>query len=64
MEDIVMNLNYVCKPSGLYIMSKADFEKGIYLKVIDYYDFDENMLMYLSGYRLAGVVVGEERCER
>ena len=57
---------YIAKESGrekkIYLnMSKADFEKGIYLKVIDYYDFDENMLMYLSGYRLAGVVVGEER---
>ena len=38
---------YIAKESGrekkIYLnMSQADFEKGIYLKVIDYYDFDEN----------------------
>ncbi len=56
---------YIARESGrekkIYLnMSKEDFKKGIYLKVIDYYDFDENMLMYLSRYRLAEVCVGEE----
>ena len=34
---------------------KEEFEEGIYIKVRDYYDFDENTLMYLSGYRMIGV---------
>ena len=30
MEDTVMTLNYACKPSGLYIMSKSDFDPLAY----------------------------------
>lgn len=39
---------------------KSDFDKGIYLNVRNYYEYDENDLIYLSGYRLTGISVGEE----
>lgn len=56
---------YIVRESGrekkIYIRkTREEFEKGIYLKVKDYYDFDENMLMYHSGYRMIGVDVGKD----
>lgn len=38
----------------------SDFNKGIYLKVKNYYSFDENDLLYLKGYRLCGIEFGGE----
>lgn len=39
----------------------TDFNKGIYLKVKNYYSFDENDLIYLKGYRMCGLEIGGEK---
>lgn len=51
---------YLVRESGrekkIYLdKTREEFEKGIYIKVVDYFDFDENMLMYHSGYRMTGI---------
>ncbi len=38
---------------------KENFDNGIFLKVRNYYDYDENDLLYLKGYRLIGI--GEKK---
>lgn len=40
---------------------KSDFDNGIYLLVRNYYDYDENDLLYLSGYRLMGIEIDRRK---
>lgn len=40
--------------------STDDFDKGIFLKVRNYYSYDEKDLLYLCGYRLCGIQIGKE----
>lgn len=41
--------------------SKTDFNEGIYLRVRDYFGYDENHLLYRTGYRLFDIGVGNAK---
>lgn len=41
-------------------ISKNDFEKGIFLKVRNYLDFDSDDMLKVKNYRLCGLYVGKE----
>lgn len=39
-------------------VSEEDFKKGLYIKVVNYLKYDENNMLNLAAYRLAGVCAG------